>query len=414
MSTQTTSQELYDLLATHNWDIEVKKPGDQDATTDDADIFKFDFVVDDKNYGTAVITLTGNNELLFYFGDNLGKGMEAEDREAYFDFLNQLRMFAKSHRMTFEPDNINRLKYTLKGMSAIKEGLFESYYGSRKVSYAGSPTEARLMIKHNRTLGENDARYRYVESLFIETQDGERYKLPFTNLAGGRAMLEHVRQGGKPYDVRGQHIVEMISDSKVLTRFNRARNSKIFEGETSELVEATQVYYESLRANIKGLASPKGYQTYFESWQPNQICQEDNLIDNLKQMFIEQTLDERIEDALPIIARVRQFQDEMKESHIFENFLESVSQGTLVLPETPQQKETLKKLMSQELRAGPDGINATEQLYGVLEDEQLYDIISDIAITDADADIWADTRIQDRMADLGYPITRQNDNITRK
>lgn len=413
MSTLTTSQELYDLLATHNWDIEVKKPGDQDATTDDADIFKFDFVVDDKNYGTAVITLTGNNELLFYFGDNLGKGMEAQDREAYFDFLDQLRMFAKSHRMTFEPDNINRLKYTLKGMSAIKEGLFESYYGNRKVSYAGSPTEARLMIKHNRTLGENDARYRYVESLFIETQDGERYKLPFTNLAGGRAMLEHVRQGGKPYDVRGQHIVEMINDSKVLTRFNRARNSKIFEGETSELVEATQVYYESLRANIKRLASPKGYQTYFESWQPNQICQEDNLIDNLKQMFIEQTLDERIEDALPIIARVRQFQDEMKESHIFENFLESVSQGTLVLPETPQQKETLKKLMSQELRAGPDGINATEQLYGVLEDEQLYDIISDIAITDADADVWADTRIQDRMAELGYPITSQNDNITR-
>ena len=54
-------------------------------------------------------------------------------------------------------------------------------------------------------MGVNEARFRQVESLFVETADGERYKLPFRNLSGGRAMVEHVRQGGKPYDMRGTH-----------------------------------------------------------------------------------------------------------------------------------------------------------------------------------------------------------------
>jgi hypothetical protein len=98
----------------------------------------------------------------------------------------------------------------LAGIAAIKEGLFEGYYGSRKVSYMGEQTQARLVINHNRVLGENDKRYRYVESLFIETADQERFRLPFKSLAGGRAMLEHVRQGGRPYDVRGNHILQKL------------------------------------------------------------------------------------------------------------------------------------------------------------------------------------------------------------
>jgi hypothetical protein len=47
----------------------------------------------------------------------------------------------------------------------------------------GEQTQARLVIKHNRTLGEDDKRYRYVESLFIETADQERFRLPFKSLS---------------------------------------------------------------------------------------------------------------------------------------------------------------------------------------------------------------------------------------
>jgi hypothetical protein len=154
--------------------------------------------------------------------------------------------------MSFSPKNLNRLRYSMQGQAAIKEGLFESWTGTRTTSWNGNATEARLMIKHKRALGENDARFRYVESLFIETAEGERYKLPFTKLSGGRAMVEHVRNGGRPYDARGQHITEMVTELNVLSRFRRANHGKIFECDTKDLVEQTNAYYETAQKTLKG------------------------------------------------------------------------------------------------------------------------------------------------------------------
>ena len=263
-------------------------------------------------------------------------------------------------------------------MAAIKEGLFEGYYGTRRVSYMGEQTEARLVIKHNRMLGENDKRYRYVESLFIETADGERFKLPFTKLAGGRAMLEHVRQGGTPYDIRGQHIKEMVQEMNVLSKFNRANQNKIFEGSTADLVECAQSYYHELQENLKHLASGRGYRDYFESWSPADIGSEDALIEDVKQMFIEQTIDARIEAAAPILARLQQGV-KMKEIQVFENWINNLAEGTWALPDTPEAQSKLTELMSKELIVGPDATNATEQLYDVVGDDQLFDILSDLS-----------------------------------
>ena len=204
MATETISQDLSDLLVTKNFDPKYTDEAGRDASPGEAVVVSFDWVgPSGKNYGTAVAVLGDENDLMFFFGDNLGRSMEdPEDKEAWFDFLEQMSDFATQHRYTWSPKDINQLKHTMAGIAAIKEGLFEGYYGTRKVSYMGEQTSARLVIKHNRMLGENDKRYRYVESLFIETTDGERFKLPFTKLAGGRAMLEHVRQG----EIRRAHV----------------------------------------------------------------------------------------------------------------------------------------------------------------------------------------------------------------
>jgi hypothetical protein len=129
-------------------------------------------------------------------------------------------------------------------------------------------------------LGENDKRYRYVESLFIETADRERFKLQFTNLAGGRAMLEHVRQGGKPYDIRGSHINNMVTEMKVLNRFNRASHGRVMEGVTQEITEQAHLYYQSLRESVKRMGTPRGYAHYFESWHPADTPETEELVEN--------------------------------------------------------------------------------------------------------------------------------------
>jgi hypothetical protein len=256
-------------------------------------------------------------------------------------------------------------------------------------------------------LGENDKRYRYVESLFIETADRERFKLAFTNLAGGRAMLEHVRQGGKPYDIRGSHINEMVTEMKVLSRFNRASQGRVVEGVTQEITEQAHTYYQSLRESMKRMGTPRGYAHYFESWHPAEIGEQEELVENIKTMFIEQTLDTRIEEALPLLARIQQQGNAMKEADIFESWINTLAEGTWNLPETPEQLQKLKEMMSKELVVGPDATNATEQLYDLVGDDELFDRLGELAERDPRANAWNDTKVMARLQELGIDTTGQ-------
>ena len=399
----TIEQKLNDLLETHNFHPEMLgKDGRpcKDAST--AKTFSFDYIGSSgNNYGTMVIVLGDDNEMFVMYGDNLGKTIEDhKDRDEFFEFQQTLMTLANRNRWHATLTDISKLKHIQAGIAAITEGLFEGYYGNKRVSYAGEPTEARLMLKHNRVLGENDARFRYVESIFIETADGERFKLPFTNLGGGRAMLEHVKQGGKPYDIRGNHICEMVGELKVLSRFNRASAGRVMEGVTQEIVEQAKTYYKNLREHIKRMSTHRGYSTYFESWHPAESLDHEKLVEDIKTMFIEQTLDTRIEDALPLLARIQQG-NVMKEADIFESWIDHLSEGTWNLPETPEQLDKLKQLMSNELIVGPDATNATEQLYDLVGDDILFDRLSRLAERDPRANAWDDTEVMSRLSELG-------------
>ena len=402
-------QKLADLLDTRDFYPETLGKDGRPADAAEAKTFTFDYVSgSSKNYGTMVIVLANDNEMMIMYGDNLGKTMEdPDDRDEFFEFQQQLMELANRNRWDGTLMDISKLKRVQAGIAAIKEGLFEGYYGNRRTSYSGEPTEARLVINHNRVLGENDKRYRYVESLFIETADSERYKLAFTNLAGGRAMLEHVRQGGKPYDIRGCHINEMVTEMKVLSRFNRASQGRVVEGVTQEITTQAHTYYQSLRESVKRMSTPRGYSSYFESWHPAEIGEQEELVENIKTMFIEQTLDSRIEEALPLLARIQQQGNAMKEADIFESWINTLAEGTWNLPETPEQLQKLKEMMSKELIVGPDATNATEQLYDLVGDDELFDRLDELAERDPRANAWNDTKVMARLQELGIDTTGQ-------
>lgn len=413
MATENTiSQQLLDFLATRDIQPEMLDKMGKPTDAENAKTFTFDYVSGTgKNYGTMVIVLDVDNDCKIMYGDNLGKTMEGNDKSEFFDFISHLGQVAVRNRWTKTIQDISQLKYTMQGLAAIKEGLFEGYYGTRKVSYSGQPTEARLQIVHNRALGEGDARHRYVEKLFIETADGERFRLGFKSLIGGRAMLEHVRQGGKPYDIRGNHITETVNEIAVLSRFNRASSSRILEGTTQELITEAQVYYHSLRENLKRISTGRGYTEYFESWHPATITEQDGVVDEIKTLFIEQTIDSRIEAALPLLAKIQQRGQEMKEADIFESWINNLAEGTWSLPETPEQLDKLKTLMSKELVVGPDATNATEQLYDLVGDDILFDRLNELAARDPRANAWNDTEVMERLKELGIqtPTTPEPD-----
>jgi len=394
MAQNTANQQLYDLLVTKNFEIQAldgqtgRGPVDDDGNPDisRADEFRFDFTPESgRNYGSVVIFIGDNKELSIFFGDNIGKSMEAEDKTEWFDLLQQLKRFATKNFMSFTPQNITKLKYTKQGQAAIKEGLFESWQGKGNISWNGQPTEARLVIKHKKSLNENEARFRYIESIYVETAEGERFKLKSRSLTAGKAMLEHVRQGGNPYDARAQHINEIVEELSVLSRFRRANAGKVLEGDTKNLVEQTNSYYKNMHSVLKHLGSQRGYSAYFESWTPS-INEGNLVVEDLKGLFVEQTIDHRIEEALPLLARITQEANAMKEANIFESWVNNLVEGTWAIPETPEQKQKLVDLMSSELIVGPDATNATEQLYDILGDDILFDQLGELADADADAD----------------------------
>jgi hypothetical protein len=400
MAQITPARKLFDLLVSRDFDPEMLDAlGKPAADPAEAEIFSFDFRAESgKDYGTVVIMLGDDNNLDVYCSDNVGKTMEDSDKDDWFQFLEQLKHFSVKNFLSFSTKNLNRLRYSMQGQAAIKEGLFESWQGKKDISWNAGANESRLMIKHKRSLGEGEARFRYVENLFIETAEGERYKLPFRNLTAGKAMLEHVRNGGRPYDLRGQHIAEMVNELTVLSRFKRANAGKLLEGDTATLVEQVTQYFENLKHNLKSLSTRTGYSTYFESWTPAEPTEQEVVIEGLKHLFVTQSIDQRVEEALPLIAKIRQQENAMKEANIFETWANRLMEGTWQTPDTPEKQAELIKLLSTDLPVGADATNATEQLYDLLGDDELFDQLHDLATRDANAD--ARQVILNRMQEL--------------
>ena len=91
-------------------------------------------------------------------------------------------------------------------------GVTEGLTGTAKRSYENLD-KAKLIIRHKGKVDETvpGARSRQIQSLYIENEDGERFKYPITHLAGARAMMRHVANGGRPHDEFGQHKIGRAS-----------------------------------------------------------------------------------------------------------------------------------------------------------------------------------------------------------
>jgi len=341
MATNSTSQQLYDTLVSKDFDPKpLDLMGKDVIDPSQADLFSFEYKTENKNYGTVVVLLDSESNMEVYYGDNVGRTMESNDKNDWYDFLYLLRNLAKKNMFTFSLNNMNRLKYNMKTMAAVTEGkLLEGYYGSSKTSYSNQPMETKLIIKHSRPLGEDDARFRNVQTLFVQTQEGERFKLPFTSLTGGKAMARHVAEGGNPYDAFGQHIVEMMAEMATLQKFVRASKNKSYSGEAGELVEQAVNHYSALKRKAKRMIGRRGYHEELEAYDPITVTDLDETVDAVRELFIQQRLDERVEQALPLLAKIPE--TNMKEADIFERWVDDLIENPT--EEEPEEDEQLEE-----------------------------------------------------------------------
>ena len=131
------SKDLFNLLVSKNFTVRtLDNTGKSVINPEQAEIFSFDVQFNNNNYGAVVILLDDESNFELFFGDKVGKSMEVDDKDLWYDLLHQLRMFAKRNLLSFNLKNLNKLKYTMQGMAALKEGLFEGMWsGSSKTSY---------------------------------------------------------------------------------------------------------------------------------------------------------------------------------------------------------------------------------------------------------------------------------------
>ena len=399
---ENTSQKLFDLLLSKDFDINTLDSSGKSITDiQEADIFSFDFISNTINYGTVVILMGDEKNFEIFFGDNIGRGLERDAKNTWYDLLYQLRMFAKRNMMSFSLKNINKLKHTMQGLATIEEGILEGWNGTSKSSYNPQKNKTKLIIRHSKKIAEGDQRFRNINSIFIENGDGERFKLPFKSIAGARAMARHVSEGNTPYDVFGLHITETVNNINTLGSFLRVKSINESEA-SSKVVETCKHHNKKLKKNIKLMSGIRGYKKYVESWSPSTINEDEQIIEKVRNLLVpEGVSDDRVNDVLPVLSHlISEYRAQktittessnvenstMRELTMFESWANNITEGTWAIPNSPESLGRLKEILSNELPVGVDATNATEVLYDIIGDDTLFDNLGELASENPEAD----------------------------
>ena len=187
----------------------------------------------------------------------------------------------------------------------VKEGLT----GTTKSSYENLD-KTRLIIRHTGPVDENvpGARSRHINSLYIENDDGERFKYPITHLAGARAMTRHVSNGGRPHDEFGQHIIQTSENIAQLNSFKRYVSHKDqLNDNAGDIIEQTKLKLENLRQYVRNLNKQSHYDETFKNFKPSAVAELSNDERSAyREKFTMKHLDDRVENVLPLIHNIMQ------------------------------------------------------------------------------------------------------------
>jgi hypothetical protein len=360
--------------------------GDENAhATQDpqkARFFNFDYVVDGRNYGNITLSVIDETSLKVYFSKNISHDLDDEQRKQWYSFLKELREFAKRNLLSFEPRDITRSTLKHRDIQQVSksdstydkdEVIGESrLYGTSRSSYENDGP-VRLIIRHSDHINPESrgSRSRKIRAMYLETAEGERFKLPHNSLRYGRAMARHVSEGGSLTDEFGQHITEIAEECSKLRPFKAAMVRRVFEdGETQAMVEAAFEYHSLLKDTLNKMGGRKGYQQckeQFVATSTSYVPEEEYDADSIKERFVKRTYNERMNDALPIVHKAYNMKKTNKMAEAFESWAQGVSESW----NEDINVDNLADILAEELPIGVDAVNAINALRGVINSDDL-------------------------------------------
>lgn len=434
------AQELYGKIQTRFPAIKI---GDEQANVlskkEDiprARFFEFEYEEGGEPLGTIAITLDADDGIIVQASGDLVNNPDLEGHDI-FKFIKSFRQFAKNRLLKFDIQNIGKSnldKRDYQFQSKSKEpAIMESkLYGTSRVSYQDLG-EARLIIRHNQHINPELAagRTMHIESIYIENADHERFKYPFKHLNGARALAEHIKHGGNPYDAIGKHVIGLSEELSHLRKFKGYVTRQPMIAETMTPITTKVIErIEEIKKEIQHLQRPAFYESFAESFEEReeQVIPED-LVNNLVDRLTIRTFNEELKAVFPYIYNlideselpIREIDadeliaedavcpdcykdpcecddyddDRIKHESIdpeseFETFIEDIvreDKDELFSPNKTSKLRAIDKLnqiFSSELKGGPGGVNAIESLKGLIDDPELID---ELQSTDPNLDV---------------------------
>ena len=326
-----TSQDLFNKIRSQFSNIQIgDSTGQPTADAGEAVFFEFEFKEDADTFGNVSISLADDENMKVFYNRNLVDKIDEDSRTEWYDFLKELKDFAVEHSLRFDVRDITKSNLTkqdyqnladtnqtvntdemseelntltkLAGIE-VKEGLT----GTSKSSYENLD-KTRLIIRHSGPVDENvpGARSRHINSLYIENEDGERFKYPITHLAGARAMTRHVANGGRPHDEFGEHIIKTSENIAQLNSFSRYVSHKDqLNDNAGDIIEQTKLKLENLRTYMKNLNKQAHYDETVKNFKPSAVAElSDDERSAYREKFTLKNLDDRVENVLPLIHNI--------------------------------------------------------------------------------------------------------------
>jgi hypothetical protein len=324
-----TSNDLFNKIRSQFSNIEIgDESGQPTADASKAVFFDFEFKEDADTFGRVSVSLADGESMKVFYNRNLVDKIDEDSKSEWYDFLKELKDFAVEHQLRFDVRDItksNLTKQDYKNLADTNEtvntdemseelaritklaGVNEGLTGSARRSYENLD-KTKLIIRHTGSVDETvpGARSRQIQSLYIENEDGERFKYPMTHLAGARAMTRHVANGGRPHDEFGQHIVSTSEDIAKLNSFARyVSNKDQLNDNAGDIIEQTKLKLENLRSYVKNLSKQSHYEESMKNFKPSEaVVLDDETANSYKDKFTLKNLDGRVEEALPLIHKI--------------------------------------------------------------------------------------------------------------
>ena len=260
-----------------------------------------------------MVTLEDNDNLLKF---HKSSSVEIDDIR---DLHKSIKNLASKYNMDFvmrefgkeiEPknyvsDSIKVINDNDDNASEIKEAL-SKLAGTNLKSNQTLDNSTKIIIKHSKSIDEEvrGSRSRHIDTIYIENSQGERFRYPFKNMSGARAMARHIHEGGTPYDNVGKTIISVSEDNMKLAKFLRySRNNGLNEA-NQDTIDAVSKKVESNKRFLHTLSNVNTYEATVDSIEDK--IEEDKELDvaNLKDAFTKRVFDENIEEVLPMVQKI--------------------------------------------------------------------------------------------------------------